>query len=172
MITTAIFTDKLLISPFTIEDAPFLFELMNSPSWLKFIGDRGIKTVNDAKDFIFNKHFVNYKENGFGSYKVTLIETGNPIGTCGFFKREGLQDVDLGFAFLPEYEGQGFAFESATTLLEIFQKNTDFKRVVAITLPENTKSIALLERLGFHEEKSIQLSTTDEELMLFGFNWD
>ncbi len=161
-------TDRLLVEKFTLKDASFFKELVNTPHWLKYIGDRDIKTINDAKAYIKKTHLKSYETTGFGFYKLLLKEENNkPIGSCGLVKREGLDDVDIGFAFLPEYEGKGLAYESSSAILEIAKEEFGLERIVAITLPTNSNSIKLLEKLGFAYEKRVKPFEDGEELLLF-----
>ncbi len=100
------------------DDSQFIFELLNSPTWLKYIGDRDIKNLDDAQNYIINGPIKSYEIHGFGLYKVALKNNDTPIGICGLLKREGLEDNDIGFAFLPEYEEKGYAYESAKAILD------------------------------------------------------
>ncbi len=156
-------------------DAEFVFVLLNTPKFIKYIGDRGVRSVEEAREFIENRYRQSYRDNGFGLYTVelksghTLTASFAPIqvGICGFVKRDTLPEPDLGFAFLPDYERQGYGFESAEGVLEYGQKTLGFTRVLAITSQDNEISGKLLEKLGFAFEG--MLPTTDgEELKLFG----
>lgn len=161
-------TKRLIISKFTLEDAPFFLELVNTPNWIKFIGDRQTKTIVDAEKRITEGHLKSYKTNGFGFYKLLLKEENNkPIGTCGLIKREELDHVDMGFAFLPEYESRGFGYESAVAVIKLAKYQYNLQSIAAITNPENKKSIGLLEKLGFTFQKRIKPFEDDKELLLF-----
>lgn len=161
-------TKRLLISRFTIEDAPFFKELVNTPHWLKYIGDRGIKTIKDAEERIRTGHLKSYSEHGFGFYKLLLKEEDLiPIGTAGLIKRDELDDVDLGFALLPNYEGKGLGQESSLAIMRLAKDTFKLDRLVAITLPNNKSSINLLAKLGFTYEKTVKPFEDDEELLLF-----
>lgn len=164
-------TKRLIISKFSISDAPFFLELVNSPNWIKYIGDRNIKTIEDAKKSIKNGHLKSYKEHGFGFYKLTLKENNTPIGTCGLIKRDTLVEVDLGFAFLPEHEGKGFGFEASDEVMKLAKHQFNLKKIVAITNPDNKNSIKLLEKLGFIFEKEVSPFKDDEILLLFNKNF-
>jgi len=163
-------TERLIISKFTIEDAPFFLELVNTPHWLKYIGDRNIKTVLQAEQRIISGHIKSYETHGFGFYKLNLKENTKPIGTCGFIKRDSLEHVDVGFAFLPEYEGKGYGFESSKAILKLAKERFKLETILAITLPANKPSINLLEKLGLSFQKMIKPFEDDEELMLFAIN--
>lgn len=164
-------TNRLLISKITLRDAKFFIELANSPNWLKYIGDRKVKTVKDAKAYLKNGTLKSYKEFGFGFYKITLKEKNNmPIGICGLIKREQLDEVDIGFALLPEYESKGFGFESSAIVLKLAKEKFCLKKIVAITLPTNKNSIKLLEKLGLTYEKKVKPFEDDIELLLFAID--
>jgi len=164
-------TNRLIISKFTKEDAPFFLELVNTPNWIKYIGDRNLKTIEDAEDYLENGSIKSYKEFGFGFYKLQLKNNNLiTIGTCGLVKREELDDVDIGFAMLPEYEGKGFGYESSVEVLNIAKHTFNLKKVVAITLPTNKSSIQLLEKLGLSFEKKVKPFEDDDELLLFAKN--
>ncbi len=164
-------TERLFLRKFTIEDAVFLLELLNSPKWVQFIGDRGITEISEAEDYIKSKFIANYEKLGFGFYLVMLKDTNIAMGMCGLVKRNGLEDVDIGFAFLPNYEKKGYAFEAATATLHYAKTVLKLQRVVAITTKENINSIKLLQKLGLQFEKIIDLATDDRDLMLFGIEF-
>jgi len=164
-------TNRLIISKFTLDDAPFFLQLVNTPNWLKFIGERNTKTITQAKERIKNGHLDSYKTNGFGFYKLLLKEKKlKPIGTCGLIKRDTLQHIDMGFGFLPEYEGLGFGFESSQAILKLAKEQFNIKRLAAITLENNSKSINLLKKLGFTYKKMVKPFDEEKELMLFAKN--
>jgi len=161
-------TDRLIISKFTLADASFFLELANTPNWIKYIGDRNLRTVNDAIDYLKNGTIKSYKEFGFGFYKLQLKEENlKTIGTCGLVKREVLDDVDFGFGLLPDYEGMGFGSESSIAILELAKTKFKLNKVLAITTPDNNNSIKLLEKLKFFYEKRVKPFEDDEELLLF-----
>ena len=161
-------TNRLIISKFTLKDAPFFLELTNTPNWIKYIGDRNLKTVQDAEEYIKNRTLRSYSEFEFGFYKLQLKnENQKSIGTCGLIKRETLDDVDIGFAMLPEYESKGFGYESSLAIMELAQHKFNLKRILAITLAINKKSIKLIEKLGLTFEKKVKPFEDDEELLLF-----
>lgn len=160
-------TDRLLIRKFNLDDAGFIFILLNSETWIKYIGNRNIKNLEDAKNYIVNSPLYFYQKFGFGPYLVALKDTYEPVGMCSLIKRDTLEEVDLGFAYLDPFIGKGFAYEASKAIIE-FSKNTlALKKLVAITLPDNTPSIKLLEKLGFHYQNRIQFPNEKEELMLF-----
>lgn len=163
-------SDRLIFSEFSVKDAAFVFELLNTESWLKYIGDRGVKTLEDAKIHILNKYMKSY-EGGFGMWKLSLKTNGTPIGMCGLINRDTLEDIDIGFAFLPQFESKGYGFEAASATLDFAKKSLGLKRVVAITIKENERSIALIKKLGLKHEKQFWMEGDSEELMLFGVNF-
>jgi RimJ/RimL family protein N-acetyltransferase len=155
-------TDRLIIRRLTLEDAEFIFELVNDPSWLRFIGDRGVRSLEDARNYILKGPVEMYGRLGFGLYLVALKDEGVPIGTCGLIKRDSLKDVDIGFAFLPNFRGRGYAYEAASAVLAYGKNTLGLERIVAIVSPSNDRSIKLLEKLGFQFEQRVQLSERDE----------
>jgi len=159
-------TDRLLISEFTFDDAGFIVELVNTPTWLKNIGERNVKSEKDAKKYLENGPIKSYREHGFGLFKIGLKENDFPIGMCGLIKREMLTDVDLGFALLPAYEGKGYAYESAVAVLN-HARSLNIHRLVAITLPTNIKSSNLLKKLNMKFENRIHFQGEENELMLY-----
>jgi RimJ/RimL family protein N-acetyltransferase len=161
-------TNRLTLSIITLEDAPFILELMNTPHWLKYIGDRNIKTVEQAKTYLKERTLKSYDTHGFGFYKIQVkAENLKPIGTCGLVKRDELDDVDIGFSLLPDYEGKGYGFEASNEILKLAKNKFKLKKISAITLPINTNSIKLLEKLGLIYEKKVKPFEDDEELLLF-----
>ena len=164
-------TERLIISKFSVDDAPFFLELVNTPHWIKYIGDRNIKTLKLAEEQIRNGHLKSYETNGFGFYKLLLKDQENkPIGTCGLIKREALEHADIGFAMLPNYEGKGFGFEASKAIIKLAKETFNLNTVLAITLPNNVSSIKLLEKLGLSFQKRVKPFEGDEELLLFAKN--
>lgn len=160
-------TERLLLRQFSTVDAEFILELLNEPSFIQNIGDRGVRSLAEASSYILNGPVASYAQNGFGLYLVVLKETGESIGMCGLIKRAGLDDVDLGYAFLPRFWSKGYAVESALAV-EAHAKNViGLQRIVAITDPANAGSIRVLEKIGFKFEKMVKLSEDDIELKLF-----
>lgn len=161
-------TDRLIISKFNLKDASFFLMLTNTPKWIKYIGNRNLKTVKDAEEYLKNGAIKSYSEFGFGFYKLQLKKDNlKSIGTCGLVKREILDDVDIGFGILPEYEDKGFGYESSIAVMELAEHKFNLKRISAITLPINKNSIKLIEKLGLTFEKKVKPFEDDEELLLF-----
>jgi ribosomal-protein-alanine N-acetyltransferase len=165
--TIVLTTERLILRRFVVDDAPFIFELLNDPSWLRFIGDKGVKTLDDARDYIRRGPMAMYERVGFGLYLTERKEGVIPIGMCGLIKRDSLDDVDIGFAFLPEFRGQGYAHEAARAVLAYGKNTIGLKRVVAITSPDNASSARLLEKLGMKLTKTVKLAGDDDELNLY-----
>jgi RimJ/RimL family protein N-acetyltransferase len=160
-------TERLILRRLTLDDAAFILELVNEPSWLQFIGDRGVRNLEDARNYLVKGPLAGYDRVGFGLYLVESKDSGVPMGMCGLIKRDTLPDVDIGFAFFPRFWGQGYAYEAAAAVLAYGRKTLGLKRIVAITDPDNHSSIKLLERLGLKFEQLIQLSGDSMKLKLF-----
>lgn len=163
-------TDRLILRRMSIEDAEFMLGLLNEPSWLRFIGDRGVRTHEDARAYILKGPVDMYDRLGFGLYLTELKEEGVPIGICGLVKRDFLADVDIGFALLPRFWGQGYAYEAASAVMEHGKGPLGLKRIVAITAPDNQSSIRLLEKLGLKFDRMIRATADGPEIRLFV--WD
>ena len=160
-------TERLLLRRLTTDDAEFMFELLNDPAFIQNIGDRHIQTLDDARSYIV-KGPASYDKNGFGLYLVVLKETGESIGICGLIRREGLEDVDIGYAFLPRFWSRGYAVEAAQATRTYAKDVVGLKRIVAIVDPANDPSIRVLEKIGLRYEKMVRLSADDIDLKLFG----
>lgn len=153
----------------TADDAPFILELLNDPDFLRYIGDRGVRTLEDAAAYIANGPLASYARHGFGLYLASLADTAVPIGIAGILRREGLDDPDIGFAFLPAHRGHGYALEAARAVMDHATRDLGLGRVVAIVSPGNGASRRLLEALGFRAEGRLRLAAGAEEVELFGF---
>lgn len=162
-------TDRLVVRCMDTADASFILTLLNTPGWLKYIGDRGVHNLDQARAYILDGPLKSYQVNGFGLYLVELQVNRQPIGICGLLQRSYLADPDIGFAFLPDYIGKGYAFEAVSATLAFHQSNLNLKRVHAITNPENKASIKLLEKLGFVFQKMILPPGEEFELRLYSW---
>ena len=160
-------TDRLILRRLAVEDAEFILRLLNEPSFLRFIGDKGVRTIDDARDYILNGPVHSYERFGFGLYLTELKETQVPIGICGLLKRDSLENVDVGFAFLPEFWQQGYAIESAAAVMAYGRNILGLDRIVAITSPGNDQSIKVLVKLGLRFERTIKLSEGAPEVELY-----
>jgi RimJ/RimL family protein N-acetyltransferase len=161
-------TERLILRKFVLDDAPFILELLNTPTWLQFIGDKGVRNLEDAENYLKNGSLKSYEENCFGFYLVAEKSTLKPIGMCGFIKRDELENVDLGFAFLPDFIGKGFGYEIAQVILNYGKEVLKLGRILAIVDPRNTASNALLQKLGFVFEKTIPFGEKMTLLTLYG----
>ena len=160
-------TDRLRLRKLSVEDAGVILRLLNEPSFIENIGDKGVRNLDDACSYILDGPVASYEKFGFGLYLVELRESGVPVGMCGLLKREALEDVDLGYALVPEFWSKGYALESALAVLSFARNTLGLKRVVAITNPDNQSSIRLLEKMGFRFEKMVRLTDDAPEIKLF-----
>jgi RimJ/RimL family protein N-acetyltransferase len=160
-------TARLRLRELAAADAPFILTLLNEPSFIQNIGDRGVRTLEDARAYIENGPIRSYVRFGFGLYLVELIDSGVPIGICGILQRDVLPDPDLGFAFLPAYWKQGYAQESAAAVRRYARAELGLGRLLAITNPANHSSIRLLEKLGFRFDRMTRTAPDAAELKLF-----
>lgn len=161
-------TERLILRQFTLDDAAFILELLNTPTWLQFIGDRNVHSIEDAENYLLNGSMKSYAENGFGFYAVVEKASELTIGMCGLIKRDTLPDIDIGFAFLPNLISKGFGFEIASATLDYALNVLKIKRIVAIVNPDNEKSIGLIKKIGMQFEEMIKFGDDGKELMLFG----
>ena len=159
-------TERLILRRLTPDDAAFILELVNEPAWLEFIGDKNVHSLDDARDYILKGPVEMYERLGFGLYLVQLKQ-GTAIGMCGLIKRPSLDDVDIGFALLSRFSGQGYAYEAAAAVMDYGKNVLGINRIVAITNPANQSSIKLLEKLGLQFEKKLRLSADAPEVALY-----
>jgi len=165
-------TERLVLRRLTLNDAPFIVELLNEPSFLRFIGDRGVRDLQTARQYLLKGPIASYEKHGFGLNLVFLKDSGEPIGICGLLKRDTLPDVDVGFAFLPAHWRKGYAAESAAAVLALGRRAFGLKRIVAITSPDNVASIAVLEKIGLKFEAMTRLGDDPREVRLFGIGFE
>jgi len=163
-------TERLIIKLVDIDDAEFLLKLLNTEKWLKNIGDRNVHSLEDAQKYVRDKNLPQIKRLGFGNAVVILKSNNEKIGTVGLYDREGIDGVDIGFAFLEEYEGKGYAYESAKKIMDIGINEFDVKKVSAITLPTNESSIKLIEKLGLKFKEVVRIPNDTEDLNLYELN--
>jgi [ribosomal protein S5]-alanine N-acetyltransferase len=159
-------TEHLTIRDLTFEDASFIVQLLNTPGWLRFIGDRGVKTISDAEQYLSKGPMESYAKNGFGLWLV--LETGSdiPAGLCGLLKRDYLDHPDIGFAFLPEFTGKGYATEAIKATLRLARLNLHIETLLAITTPDNERSQRALMSTNFSFVRTI-VNEKNEELHLY-----
>lgn len=159
-------TERLALRRFRTDDALFILELLNDEGWLRYIGDKGVHNLDDAHKYLENGPIAMYARCGHGLYMVERKQDCLPIGMCGLIRRDGLADVDIGFAFLPQYGGMGYAREAAAAVLAYGRDSLGMKRVVAITAPDNVRSIRVLEAVGLEFEKKVKLKPGEPALLL------
>jgi len=159
-------TDRLQLRRLSLDDAEFILRLLNEPSFIQNIGDRGVRTIDDARGYIIQGPITSYEKFRFGLWMVEIKSPSAPIGICGLLKRDVLDDVDIGYALLPEFWSQGYALEAASAVVCYAREKLGLKRVVAVTNPGNRSSIRLLEKMGFKYERLVQLSDGAPEIQL------
>jgi RimJ/RimL family protein N-acetyltransferase len=160
-------TERLRLRRFDASDAAFALELVNEPSWIRFIGKRDVGNLADARRYLENGPIAMYARHGFGLWCAAVRPSGVAIGMCGLIKRDTLPDVDLGFAFLPRHWGNGYALEAAEATMAYARGTLGLTRVVAILSKDNERSARLLVKLGFMPEGTIRMRGDDEELLLY-----
>ena len=168
---TVIETERLILRRLDLGDAPFIFELVNDPDWLLHIGDKGVRSIDDARAYLVNGPIDMYAKHGFGLFAVERREDGALIGLCGLIKRDTLDDVDIGFAFVPRYWGRGYAHESAAAVLDHGRDVLGMRRVVAIVSAGNRASARLLERVGLRYEGAVRPAADKDPVDLFAINF-
>ncbi len=156
----------------TADDGEFILDLLNQPSFIKHIGDRNVRTVEAAREYVESRFRASYEKYGYGLWLVELKLENAPIGINGFVKRDSLPDADIGFAFLPQFEKRGLAFETAQAVMNYGKNDLKFERVLAVTSQDNENSGRLLEKLGFRFEKLIEHPHSVEKLKLFSFDFE
>ncbi len=160
-------TSRLTLRYFCPDDAKFVVKLLNEPSFIEYIGDKGVRTVEEAKEYLRNGPMDSHERYGYGLNMVELNETGEPIGMCGLVRRDNLDDADIGYAFLEQHWSKGYARESAEAVLQHARDSLGLDRIVAIVTPDNHSSIKLLQKIGLTFERVIRLSDDDKELEFF-----
>lgn len=163
----AIETGRLLLSELSAQDAEFIRGLLNEPSFLRYIGDRGVRNADDARRYIREGPVAMYESHGFGLLRVGLKDGGTAIGICGVLKRDSLPEPDLGFSLLPAWWSQGFAFEAAEAVMRHARGDLHLGRILAIASPDNASSIRLLDKLGFRFDRMLRLGEDPSEVRLF-----
>lgn len=161
-------TERLTLRQLILTDTPFIIELLNTEGWIKYIGERNVKNADQARQYLINGPIKSYEENGFGLCAVTLKNTNIPIGMCGLIKRDYLPHPDIGYAFLPQYNGQGYAFEITKAVLQHAFTELKKEKILAITLPENKNSVKLLHKLGMKYEEIFVDEKSNETLERYG----
>ncbi len=170
--TTMIHSERLTLRELRDSDAPFILELVNDPAWLRHIGDKGVHTLDDARAYIANGPAASHARHGFGLDLVELKADATPIGICGLIKRDTLPDVDIGYAFLPQFRGAGYAAEAAAAVIHHAREALALPRLAAIVSPDNHDSIRVLEKLGLRFENMVRMSVDGPETKLFLIAFD
>lgn len=160
-------TTRLRLRRLTPYDAPFILALLNDPLFVRFVGDKGVRDLEGAEKYIRQGPMASYAQHGFGLFHVALKDGGASIGMCGLLKREVLEDVDIGFAYLPQFGGQGYATEAALGTMQYGQTVLGLKRIVAITAPDNEASQNVLRKIGLHHARTIKLPAYKDDSLLF-----
>jgi RimJ/RimL family protein N-acetyltransferase len=169
--STILETERLVLRRFIFDDAAFILELLNDSSFLRFIGDRNVRSLEDARGYILNGPMASYEKFGFGLWLVKLKVTDESMGMCGLLKRDNLPDVDIGFAFLPRFWGREYAVEAAAAVRDYGRDVVGLKRLVAITDRVNKGSIRVLEKTGLRFERMIAFHDGEPESRLFGLDF-
>jgi RimJ/RimL family protein N-acetyltransferase len=160
-------TERLTLRHFTDDDAPFILELLNEPAFIQNIGDKGVRNLQGARDYLQQGPIASYQRHGFGLYLVQRSDTGESVGMCGLLKRDSLEDADIGYAFLQTHRGKGYASEAATAVIKYAQQTLALPRIVAVVLADNLPSVRVLEKAGLSFEKLVRLTTDGEDLCLY-----
>jgi RimJ/RimL family protein N-acetyltransferase len=160
-------TERLQLSRLSYDDCEFIVELVNEPSFKRYIGDKNVKSQDDARRYLREGPIGNYEQFGYGLFLVNLRDTETPAGICGLVKREEFEDPDIGFAFLKRYRENGYASESAKAVLEYGFETLELRRIIALADPDNEPSLRLLERLGFVYEREVRMPEDDHDINLF-----
>lgn len=160
-------TERLKLRQFVFDDVEFIITLLNTPGWLRYIGDRNVRTPEQARGYLENGPLKSYELHGYGLYLVEMKD-GHPIGMCGILNRDTLDRPDIGFAFLPEFCGKGYAFEIAKATVDYAGDKLGIKKIAAITVPGNARSIRLLEKIGLTFVRPFKLPGSSEDLRLYG----
>ena len=168
--STELLTDRLQLRWMTADDAAFCLSMWNDPDFIRHVGDRGIRTLEQAAEAMQNGMLKLYRDFGYGPYLLARKEGGPPMGLCGLFKRENLDHPDIGYALLPEYCGSGYAFEAAAVVMRYAREQMKLPRLLAIVSPGHSRSICLLEKLGMHLERPLRMPGEDEDVLLYGID--
>ena len=160
-------TDRLLINRITLDDAGFILKLINDKDWIKNIGDKGIRTIEETEEYIRTRFLKAYDEVGFGFYSLILKSDQQIIGIAGLVDREGIDHIDIGYGMLPEFRGKGYAFEATKAIYDYGYEELKLEKIVAIVNPDNTSSIKLLSKLGLEFERMIRFPDEEIDIMLF-----
>ena len=165
-------TERLTLSYLDCDDSEFLVELISGETFIRYIGDKGVRTVEDAHEYLRAGPLSSYETYGYGLFRTALTQDDTPIGICGLLKRDYLKDPDIGFALLPAYWSEGYACEAASAVLDWGRETHGLRRIVAIVSPENASSIALLEKLGMRFEHRLRIGDDEKDSSLYAIEFD
>ncbi|MFT5710745.1 MAG: ribosomal-protein-alanine N-acetyltransferase [Halioglobus sp.] len=163
-------TARLIIDEITSKDASFILQMLNDPTFIKYVADRGIRTEEQARAYIQDRVVASYEEHGFAMGAVRLKDSGEVIGMCGLVNRDTLEDIDIGYGFLPKFRGKGYALEAAVAVMKMGREDFGLQRLLAIIHPANTASRALAEKMGMHCESMISLTPDEDEICLYSWS--
>ena len=164
---TVLETERLLLVPLSYDHCEFIFELVNEPSFKRFIGDKDVNSLEDARQYLREGPIGVYERFGYGMFRVSVKDTESPAGICGLMKRKGFEDPDLGFAFLNRFRNLGYANESADAVMKYAFGELKLDRIIAMADPENEPSLKLLRKLGFTYERDVRMPEDDHDINLF-----
>lgn len=165
-------TERLFLRWITEDDADLMLAVWNDPDFIRHVGDRGIRTVEESRQVVRERILQHYAEHGYGPYRVACLDTDQAMGICGLFKRENLEYPDIGYGFLPEFRGHGYAVEAAQAVLDHARGPMKLPQLLAIVTPENIRSTRLLEKLGMQVEGKVRMPGEDEDILLYGIRLD
>lgn len=165
-------TERLSLRRLTLDDAELMLAVWNDPSFIRHVGDRGIRTIDAARVALEEGALKFYSDYGYGPFRVALIADDSPVGVCGLFRREGLDEPDIGFSVFPEYWRKGFAYEAASAVVDHAETDLQLQRLIAIVSPENDPSVALIEKLGLQFERMYRLPGEDDDIAVYGMQLD
>jgi RimJ/RimL family protein N-acetyltransferase len=160
-------TERLRLRWLTLDDADLMLAIWNDPAFIRFVGDRGIRTLEEARDEMETGALTLYTSYGFGPYRMALKDDDKPIGICGLFQRDNLDDPDIGYGVLPDYCGKGYAYEAARAVMDYARRDLDLRRLVAIISPDNEASIGLIRKLGLRFERMHRMQDDDDEVCIY-----
>ncbi len=160
-------TPRLHLDELVPEDASFALALLNDPDFIANVADRGVRTAAEAETYLLEGPIASYREHGFGMYAVRRRDNGETIGMCGLVKRPSLEDIDIGYGFLPGARGSGYALEAARAVFDFARENLGLRRIVAIVSPANHPSITLLEKLGMQHESMVRMPGEEQSIRLY-----
>ncbi len=160
-------TGRLRLRWLTLDDADLMLAVWNDPAFVRYVGDRGIRTLEEAREEMAENALSLYENHGFGPYRMALKDSDTPVGICGLFRRDGLEDPDIGYSVLPAFCGKGYAFEAASAVIDYASNELGLRRLVAIIAPDNEPSLGLIRKLGLRFERMHRMEDDEEEVCLY-----